>query len=252
MKHTQCFLMATIFCSLTAAANAQSLDTLRTKQPDNWEFIQVKKGDIVVAEGYKHNGITEGSWTNYYDSGLPMDITNYRNGRRNGIHIEISNQGNTQQVETYKDNQLDGPKRVYQEGTAFLSEETFYKEGKIHGTLNKRYPSGKPQEEATYNMGIRDGKTSWYYESGEKTADYSYKNGIIDGEVTSYYKNGKVIEHGMYKNNQQVGPWKEFYETGTVKAEGKYENGVKEGSWKEFNEQGKLVKTVKYKNGEIK
>jgi antitoxin component YwqK of YwqJK toxin-antitoxin module len=252
MTRTQCFLMTLVVCSSYQAANAQSLDTLRRKDADNWEFLQVKKGPSVLSEGYRHNGIPEGTFIVYWDSGYPMTITNYRNGKKNGIEMHVNAQGYTEEINNYKDELMDGPQRTYQIGTSFISEEAYYSDGKKHGPYNKRYGSGKPQEESHYNMDKRDGKTIWYYETGEKAAEYTYRNGAIDGEVSSYYKNGKVSEFGAYKNNEQVGVWKEFYENGGIKAEGKYEHGQKDGAWKQYDEKGKLVKTEKYDNGEIK
>ena len=252
MKLKQCTLMTIIFCSCIQAANAQSLDTLRRKDANGWEFFQVKRGNNVLSEGYKHNDIAEGTWTSYWDNGYPQHIYNYKSGKKDGAHIQLNQQGYTEIVEHFKNDMLEGPRRVYQPGSSFLTEEAFYSEGKKHGSYNKRYPNGKPQEEAHYNMDKRDGKTVWHYETGEKAAEYNYRNGNIDGEVSAYYKNGKVSEFGLYKNNEQTGSWKEFYENGNIKAEGKYADGKKEGSWKEYDENGKLVKTVKYSKGEPK
>lgn len=249
MNLKQCFLMIAIFCSAAEAVNAQSLDTLRRKDADNWEFLQVRKGKVLLSEGYQHNGVPEGTWVTYHDSGYPLEITNYRHGKRNGVHVEVNAQGYTELVENYKDDLPDGPRRVYQIGSSFINEESYYSDGKKHGSYYKRYTGGKTQEEANYNMDKRDGKTTWYYETGEKAAEYNYRNGFIDGEVASYYKNGKVSEYGIYKNNEQTGSWKEFYENGNIKAEGNYEHGQKEGAWKEYDEQGKTARTVKYKNG---
>jgi len=250
MKLKQCLLMASVSCSFVSATYAQPLDTLRRKDPDGWEFIQVKRGaNITIAEGYRHNGVDEGAWITYWDNGYPRSIYTYRKGKRNGVHTEINQQGYTELVENYKDDLLEGPQRRYQLGTSFITEEIYYSEGKKHGRLNKRYSNGNPQEEANYNMDKRDGKTIWYYDSGEKAAEYNYRDGNIDGEVSAYYKNGKVSEYGLYKDNQQTGDWKEFWENGNLKAEGKYVNGEKSGSWKEYNEQGKFVKTVRYDKG---
>lgn len=250
MKQKKYFLLALCFLAFTASTYAQGLDTLRRKDVDNWEFLQVRNGAYILAEGYHHNGITEGTWITYWPSGYPMEVTNYTHGKKNGVSMQVNAQGYTESVANYKNDLLDGPQRNYQIGTSFISEESYYTEGKKNGNYKKAYTNGKPQEVGTYNMGKRDGKTTWYYESGEKAAEYSYNNGSIDGEVSSYYKNGKVNEFGVYKNNEQTGLWKEFYENGNLKGEGEYKHGQREGAWKQYDENGKFIKTVKYKNGE--
>lgn len=247
MKISKCIILFLVSCSLHEMVLAQGLDTLRRKDADGMDFIQIRKGGNVLQEGYLQNGVYQGTWTQFWEStGYPNIITNYKNGKLNGVRIQISAQGYTELVEHYSNDLLNGPKRKYQVGSQFLNEETFYSDGKMHGPYNKRYPSGKPQESSNYANGLRDGKTIWYFESGDKTAEYTYRNGVIDGEVATYYKNGKVMEFGLYRQNKQEGQWKEFYENGQLKAVGNYESGVKKGAWKEYNEQGKLVKTQKF------
>ena len=249
MKFTYCFIMAMMVGA--SIASAQKLDTVIRKDADGMEYFQVKKNSLTVTEGYLLKGSSEGTWINYWETnGYPNHITNYKNGKLNGIRMQVNQHGYTEFIENYKNDLLDGPKRVFQNGTQFLTEEVNYKEGKKHGLYKRNYTNGKVQEESNYKNGERDGKATWYFETGEKTAEYSYKNGAIDGEVASYYKNGKVSEFGLYSKGQQTGTWKEFYENGAMKAEGKYANGQKDGTWKEYDEKGKVVKTRNYKNGE--
>ncbi len=252
MKRFHFFLMTLIACSFFQVAQAQPYDTLRRQDAHGWEFFQVRRNGIVLSEGYNEKGVAQGTWITYWDNGYPHFIINYLNGKRNGVHMQISQQGYTEMVEHFVNDLLEGPRRVYQPGSSFISEEAFYSEGQKHGGYSKHYNTGKPQEEAHYNHGLRDGKSTWYYEDGEKAAEYNYRNGTIDGEVASYYKNGKVNEFGVYKDNEQTGLWKEFYENGNLKAEGKYEHGEKEGAWKEYDQFGKFVKTVKYVKGKVK
>ena len=75
--------MAAILCSVYEPVNALSLDTLRRKDPGNWEFIQVRKGKVVHSESYRHNGVAEGTMVTYWDTGYPSEVTNFRNGKRN-------------------------------------------------------------------------------------------------------------------------------------------------------------------------
>lgn len=229
--------------------SAQPFDTLRRKDPGNREFIQVRKGANIHAEGYVENGLTEGVWTQYWENGYPISMITFRKGKMDGLKVNYNAQGMIEVMENYRDDLLEGPKRAYRSGTQFLSEEIYFIEGKMHGSYHKRYPSGKPQETSNYNMGLRDGKATWYYENGEKAVEYQYRNGKIQGEAATYHANGRVNEVGLYKDNEQTGYWKEFYENGQMKAEGVYENGKKHGPWKEYDENGALLRTVKYNKG---
>jgi antitoxin component YwqK of YwqJK toxin-antitoxin module len=248
MKLVYCFLLATLITP--ALSSAQKLDTVRRKDANGMELIQIIRNGMTLTEGYTNNGVYEGTWVNYWETnGFPNIITNYKNGKLDGVRVQTNQQGYTENIEHYKNDLLDGPKRIYQSGTQFLTEEINYKEGKKHGLYKRNYNNGKPQEVSNYSNGERDGKSTWYFESGEKTAEYHYSNGVINGEVATYFKNGKVSEFGLYANGEQNGTWKEFFENGVIKAEGKYQNGKKEGPWKQYDEKGKVEKILTYKNG---
>lgn len=244
------FLVVAIL--LSKATIAQPLDTIRRKDAGNIEFLQVRKGVLVLAEGYRHNGVAEGTWINYWETGFPYLITNYRNNLRNGVAMQCNSQGFIELIENYKDDLLDGPKRIYQIGTGLVSEETYYSDGKMHGSYIKRYANGKTQEISNYNKNVRDGKATWFYETGEKAAEYTYTNGKLQGEVANYHQNGKVSDAGRYENDEQTGYWREFYDNGLLKAEGNYTKGKKEGNWKEYDTAGHFVKTIKYEKGNQK
>ena len=74
--------MAVVFTGSVSDIQAQSLDTVRRKDANGVDFVQVKRGDVVVSEGYLANGVPEGTWIYYWDSGYPQLISNFRNGKK--------------------------------------------------------------------------------------------------------------------------------------------------------------------------
>lgn len=246
MKTLVCIALLGLF---TSGICVSQIDTLRRKDSGDREFIQVRRGNTVLSEGYLSHNKPEGVWVQFQENGYPHIITSWHNGQKNGIYMEINPQGYTDMTANYKDDLLEGPRRLYRSGSTFLSEEVYYSEGKKHGSFSKRYTSGKPQEDSNYNMDVRDGKTTWYYESGEQAAVYHYRNGVLEGEAATFHPNGKVSEAGIYKDNEQTGVWKEFYDNGKIKAEGTYIKGKKDGAWKTYDESGKLLSTYRYRHG---
>lgn len=240
-------LLTGLFISGTDNASAQSFDTLRRKDKNGWEFLQIRDGKTVMQEGHVHNGKIEGIWILYWDNGYPRNMFSYQNGVKDGITTGMTGDGRMDFVEHYKDNKLEGPHRSYHIGGPIF-EETYYSDGKKHGKYTKWYVNGLKEEEGFYVNGRRDGKATWYYKDGGKAAEYEYENDEIEGESIAYFSNGKVSEMGKYKNGKKNGSWREFYESGEMKAEGKYVDNEKDGAWKLYDEKGKVT-TVKYKNG---
>lgn len=231
-------------------------DTIRRMDANNWEFVQVKmpgkmSNGEVLAEGNMHNGVIEGAWIDYWETQSIHSITYYTNGKKNGIAIYADPAGSIEKTESYRDDMLEGPTRVYTPHTGMMIEETYYSQGKKHGKHTKWYPSRSLQEEGNYINGGLEGIARWYYDDGKKSVEYTYHNGSLEGNATVYYKNEMASDMGPYENNVQSGHWKEFYENGNLKEEGEYVKGEKEGVWKQYDEQGKFVQNVKYKKGEL-
>ncbi|RYE25762.1 MAG: toxin-antitoxin system YwqK family antitoxin [Sphingobacteriales bacterium] len=247
-------LLTLMFLFLTHYSFAQDqLDTLRRKDANGWEFLQIRNFKKVFTEGNLHNGVREGVWTEYWPTEYPSTMTSYSNGKMEGTKIGVDGIGRVQYIENYKNEKLEGPRKVFDpERAGRMVETSYYSDGKKHGNYTKWYGNGQVQETGAYVYDVRDGVSTWYNESGVKSVEYSYRDGKLDGNASTYYGNGKVSAYGRYTNNLQTGEWKEYAENGSLQADGMYKDGEKDGAWKEYDKEGKLVKTVTYKNGVAK
>lgn len=249
ISRTLLSLLAVVSTTVTLA---QQNDTLRRKDPNGWDFIQVRSYNVVIAEGYLNKGVREGVWNEYYPTVVPSSVTTYLHGKKDGLAMKITAAGMVEVVEHYKNDKLEGPYRMYNSEGMGLLEESFYSEGKKHGGYTKWYKNGQKQETGVFTNGVREGKSIWYFETGAIAAEYNYSNGEIDGDVTTYYPNSKPSAYGKYKKGIQTGPWKEYHENGNIKAEGNYANGEKDGEWKNYDDKGNFTKNTKYVKGELK
>ncbi len=254
MQHTTArFSLLLIMVLVSNTLFAQRNDTLRRKDANGWEFIQVRDYNVVTTEGHLHNGIAEGVWNEYFPTTVPSKLTTYLHGIKDGEEITVNGAGMIVSVAHYKDGKLEGPKRVYNtENGMGLLEETYYSEGKKHGGYTMWYKNGRKQETGVYANDVRQGKSIWYFDNGAMAAEYNYRDGKIDGDVVTYYPNGKASASGQYKEDVQTGPWKEYYENGNLKTEGNYVDGEKDGIWKNYDENGNFTKNSKYVKGELK
>ncbi|HXS38243.1 MAG TPA: hypothetical protein VN721_16185 [Flavipsychrobacter sp.] len=253
-------VMALVIISLSAkesqaqnqTGKSSMFDTVRRMDANGWEFMQVSGEGAIWSEGNLHNGIREGVWSSYWNTGYPRNMTSYINGLRTGPSLEIDVTGFILEVDNYKDDLLEGPQRMFQKGSVRMTEETYFSKGKKEGSYKKWYFNGNLQETSNYSDDKRDGQTVFYFEDGSKAGEYMYSDGLMDGDATTYYPNGKVSDVGTFKKDLQSGDWKEYYENGNMKAEGKYADGDKQGPWKEYDEGGNYKKTVRYEKGEEK
>jgi len=131
----------------------------------------------VTASGLYMDNQREGSWVEYYPSGLTKSIATYVNGKKEGITLEFNDNGQLSKRTNYHLDQLDGDYREFNYTT--VKEERFYKNGKLEGTVKIFYPDGKVMEEGLYKNGTRDGISKWYDQQGNVTIEYEYQNGTL-------------------------------------------------------------------------
>lgn len=131
----------------------------------------------VTASGLYLNKNRQGSWVEYYPSGLTKSITTYIDGRKEGVALEFNDNGQLSKRSNFHLDQLDGDYREFNYTT--VKEERFYKNGKLEGTVKIFYPDGKVMEEGLYKNGTRDGISKWYDQQGNVTIEYEYQNGVL-------------------------------------------------------------------------
>jgi antitoxin component YwqK of YwqJK toxin-antitoxin module len=246
------YLLLIVFCCFLHPVYAQHNDTTTQTGSNGLVYMIVnnEKGELMFT-GSTRNGVKEGAQTTYFtETGYPKLTEIYYAGKKNGVSITIDATGYTNLVEQYKDDLLDGPRRVFAKG-AFIAEEAYYKKGAKNGQYTSWYLIHNVKEKCNYVNDKREGKATWYYESQKVAAEYNYKNGEMDGATKSYNENGNLEATDTYIAGVHTGPAKEYYANGKIKAEGEYKNDIKVGVWKMYDEQGKMKK-INYKEGEQK
>lgn len=131
----------------------------------------------VASSGLYLNKKREGSWVEYYPSGLTKSIATYIEGKKEGVTLEFNDNGQLSKRSNFHLDQLDGEYREFNYTT--VKEERLYKNGKLEGTVKIYYPDGKVMEEGLYKNGIRDGISKWYDQQGNVTIEYEYQNGVL-------------------------------------------------------------------------
>lgn len=205
------------------------------------------KNGIIVGEGIvDEQGLKQGKWKEFYDSGEQMATGIYKDGKKQGEWQYYFKDGKQEQ------------------------KGSFNAAGKIEGIWRWYYESGNLRREESFHEGIPDGPMKELSDSGSVIIAGNYVDGEEDGEWT--YKVGDDEEYGTYANGKREGTWKQYssgqlyfqgsfvdgspngehiwyYETGKIREKGNYVMGKKEGNWSVYNEDGTKLITVTFEDG---
>lgn len=179
---------------------------------------------------YEYKGSPTGGDT------LPIKITHYRNGSREGSDMEwqIVEGKRVLRSETwYKNNEKDSIHRTYDARTHKL-KVSYYKNDRIEGE-EITYIDSAVTSRTWYTKGRSD-STYQYYPDG-KTREIKTKE-----HFRKYYPDGKLEEERLYyKTGSSDGPLTTYYPNGKKKYELNYIGARINGEWKAWNENGVLV-----------
>ena len=114
----------------------------------------------------------------------------------------------------------------------------YYRNGKINGMYQTRYPNGKVMEEYTMKDGVRDGPCLKWYPNGKLRIECRYKNNKLDGLFMKFYQNNKTAKLCHYKNGILDGPFLTWFQDGNKSCVFHFKNGKKHGLFLRWNIEG--------------
>ena len=132
-------------------------------------------GRVMRVVPYNQQGIYDGTFRQYYESGQLAQKGYYKNGLGQGEYIWY-----------------------YEEGS--IKQKAFYKDDKIEGIVTSFYPGGKIAQTVNYINGKREGELIEYYENGQIKEKRFYINDKEEGKSLFYDEKGKLIKTEVYKN----------------------------------------------------
>jgi len=191
------------------------------------DWVAINKGKRYTTNGYEYKTVIE-----YYDSN-GMDIKKLTCLRESFIS-EYHEHGVTK---SWHPLTLDGKK--------LLSEETYYSNGKKHGTYTNWYSTGYLGRICDYHNGKIHGKDiMWWYPAWIKYGYHQcktrlmsiteYHHGVEHGSSTKYYSNGQTEQQGCYDNGKKCGEWRLWYPSGNIRCITSFNNDVRCSIYKEY------------------
>ena len=230
------------------AANAKTQD-ITTVIPDTIAEgpFSMAYGNMTISGQFK-DSLPTANWITYFPSGQVHIIEYFRQGKRDGIYLQISRRGSIEVQTEYRMGKLHGKKVEFNPGGKSRLIEN-YDYGKLEGLRTVFYKKGTVQEESYYRNDEKDSVSKWFDTKGNKIAEYNYKNGLFNGWQRTWYANDILKSEQFFTDNIASGLFNKYFINGQLKETGEYKNGLKNGKWGKFDEDGKLLRETHFKKG---
>ena len=224
MKKSFLILLGMLFSAAIFAQEAPNTTDATGKKQGHW--IKFDEDHKKIYDGNFVNNIPVGTFTYYYDSGIPWSISVFsKNG--NVVRTKMFDAGGKLTGEgKYVNEKKDSVWKFYNQDGKLLSDEV-------------------------YVLGVKNGTARVYYAKGQISEEKNWKNGVLEGPCKKYFETGQIKYSGGYIKNKVEGKVVYYYGTGKIDAEGMYVNDLKNGPWKYYKEDGTALRTDTYANGKM-
>ena len=197
---------------------------------------------------HHHDGSVRFRW--FLRSLVPLDAQ----GQPDGEEVEYVWLAGPVHSTTYRHGVRHGLERMWsgsRSGPSYLTSETPWENGKIHGVKKVYLPGGKVMSQTTYEHGQMTGESRTYDEEGRLLRITFYNSGKKHGELHDFWpESGKLQRSIPYNNGKVDGTSHEYYSNGQLKREASVKNNAMHGLERQFEPDGKLLSTHYWLQGE--
>lgn len=224
MRNSFLIAVGILFSTVTFAQTAPNVTDAAGKKQGHW--IKLDEDKKKIYEGHFENNIPVGTFTYYYDSGIPWSISVFS---KNGTVARA---------------------KMFDAGGKLTGEGKFINQKK--DSVWKFYnQEGKLLSDEVYLNGVKNGPARVYYSNGQISEEKIWKNDVLEGPCKKYFESGQLKYSGAYSKNKVEGKVTYYYASGKVDAEGMYVNDLKNGPWKYYKEDGTIIRTDTYQWGKM-
>jgi antitoxin component YwqK of YwqJK toxin-antitoxin module len=177
--------------------------TLHFGNGRTWSEIQLK------------DGVPQGHWRTWYESGQMRTEGDYVGGKRSGEWTTWWENGKQQ-------------------------SEGRYVDGRQEGEWSYWFESGLPASRGRLVHGVAQGEWIDWYGTGTQRSQAVFRDGQPDLVVRTFHPNGVLEREATYDKGVLHGPYREYREDGREWALGEYANGKQANLWAVYRLDGSL------------
>jgi antitoxin component YwqK of YwqJK toxin-antitoxin module len=245
MRKKQIALVAIMM--ICAGVMGCSRETLDSRQIDETGGLAYKHGSTEPFTGtVEFKDTIPNELQNYWSKntagiqGVPLVTMNlagceehFTKGLADGDASCIGTGGQTALTLRYKDEQLDGPSKLYNLETGALVKEVTWSQGRLDGLVKVYTYDGKQKTaEANWSDGSIDGSVKQWNAQGVQITDATYKAGqIVSGTIGT--DNGTTRTSSVYGDGNANTSYTSSTEQGDILQKGLLVGGLRVGKWED-------------------
>lgn len=182
-------------------------------------YLGAKQGEAITFDPHTEqitrkwtmkNDKKHGFVTRYKKNGTPLQVDEYRHGKKHG-NRKVYQNGILVSDADFEDDKLHGPCKKWNKHGAMLFDGGFFK-GKKHGLVKEYTPKNQITLLETvmhFDRGTLHGTWESYHAEGWKMEQRNYDHGKAHGTCIKYYKNGdewmrETYEQGVLVHTLQL------------------------------------------------
>ena len=145
-----------------------------------------------------------------HDNGKICSLSQFRDGRPDGLQFGWHENGQKSQEGNFKDGKDDGPWASWYENGQKRSEGK-YKDGVSDGIWLSWYSNGNKFSEGNYENRKKEGLHTHWHRNGKKSSERYFKDGKEDGLCVWWHENGQKGYEVTYKDDEIVEGSEKFW-----------------------------------------
>lgn len=146
----------------------------------------------------------------YFENEQMMSEGQYIQMQKDSLWKTYNNQGFLVSTEYYKNNRLNGEKRIYylqnqlERGELKIAQLDTYKDSVLHGPHSTYFSSGKLKENGRYENGLKVGVWETYHPEGQVATRLKYRKGKAYGYCIAYDENGAEMYRSYWLDGKSL------------------------------------------------
>ncbi len=160
-------------CDKNGAVVVQELYKNDRLEGEQKKYVSVKNVRILKGSYAYKNGVYHGTCTEYNEMGLPQSQAQYTLGKRDGFAKWYFSSGKLAMEQTYINDILTGPQKIFGQTGNLLSEGNFNNNLKT-GLWTEYYDNGKMKSQGSFAKDAKTGAWKYYDESGNLNKTESF------------------------------------------------------------------------------
>lgn len=183
-----------------------------------------------------------GPFLDFYPYGNKKLSGEYEQGKRSGLWVYWTEEGQVETQERYENDQL-----LRREEVDEIESHKQYSQYKV----TEWYPSGVKKLEGVMRDKQRHGRFREWNEKGVLERQSDWRAGKLTGFDSWFFESGKTRKEQEFVDDVADGKYREYFSSGKLHLEGRFREGAKDDLWSEWNEAGELIAKVKWWRGSI-